>query len=100
MIVKINEFLSFGSGGFDMISPPLWLVILLYFIMFFLASEQLEIMVHRKEQVKILFIIIVFIAFSMFIKTASYQPLKESELIFVDVGQGDCVHVKQVKKIF
>lgn len=98
MIVKINEFLSFGSGGFDMISPPLWLVILLYFIMFFLASEQLEIMVHRKEQVKILFIIIVFIAFSMFIKTASYQPLKESELIFVDVGQGDCVHVKAGEK--
>lgn len=98
MIVKINEFLSFGSGGFDMISPPLWLVILLYFIMFFLASEQLEIMVHRKEQVKILFIIIVFIAFSMFIKTASYQPLKESELVFVDVGQGDCVHVKAGEK--
>lgn len=81
-----------------MISPPLWLVILLYFIMFFLASEQLEIMVHRKEQVKILFIIIVFIAFSMFIKTASYQPLKESELVFVDVGQGDCVHVKAGEK--
>lgn len=98
LILKINESLSFGSGGFDIISPPLWIVILLYFIMFFLTSEQWEIMAHRKEQVKILIIIFVFIGFSIFVKIASYQPLSESDLIFVDVGQGDCVHLKAGEK--
>lgn len=93
LIVDLNDLLSFGAGGFDMVSPPAWQVLFVYLVMFFLASEQFEIMRLRKEKKRIAFIMILFILFSLFIRHALYQPLSRCDLVFVDVGQGDCIHL-------
>lgn len=95
MIIEMNEFLSFGGkGGWDMTSPPLWILIFVYLMMFFLASEQFEIMRLRKEKGKIAAVVGVFLIFALFIRSVSFLPIRDSDLIFVDVGQGDCVHIR------
>lgn len=95
LIIELNSFLSFGGkGGWDMTSPPLWILIFIYLAMFFLASEQFEILRLRKEKGKIAAAAGVFLIFAVFIRSVSFLPIRESDLIFVDVGQGDCVHIR------
>ena len=80
--------------SFDVISPPLWLVILVYCAMFFVSSEYFHIYFCRKEWKRVLAAL-----FCIFVATvagfvADLTPFDKAELVFVDVGQGDCLHVK------
>lgn len=98
LIIKLNDLASAeGKAGFDTASPSLWIIFFIYFIMFFLASEQFEILKSRGERRKIKAVFLVFLVISIFAKVMWYQPIGHCDLIFVDVGQGDCVHIRSGK---
>jgi len=98
LTVKTNQWLSFGEyGHYDVISMPLWLFASIYLTMFFVASEFFEIMHIRKNHKILIFIEILILFVSVFAGTLNYNPLKNADLLFLDVGQGDCVHIKTAK---
>lgn len=96
LTVKINELSSLeGNGAVDMISPPLGLVVLFYLGAFFAASETFEVIRLRNEKGKLLYIIAVFVLLSAAFGILAREPVGEDEMVFVDVGQGDCFHLKE-----
>ena len=95
LMVWCNHLFSAeGILSFDVVSPPLWLVILSYGVMFFVTSEYFHIYFYRREWKRLLAVLLCILvsAFAGFM--ADLTPFDKAELIFVDVGQGDCLHVK------
>lgn len=98
-IVLINGFLTMGNfGHFDIISIPLWMLIFIYLSMFYVASESFEIACLRKK-IKLIFQceIAILIA-AVIIGGFSHNDLNNADVLFLDVGQGDCVHIKTDSK--
>lgn len=92
--VSLNDFLSFGFGGFDVLSPPLWLVFALCLLLFFLASEQCELWRLRAQRRCLTVSAGGLLALALILGSLPPAPLADCELVFVDVGQGDCLHIK------
>lgn len=97
-MVEMNRNFSFwGYGSFNMTSMPLWSLILFYLLLFFLASECFYIMRERGEKKRIKSVILLFIVFSLLVAGFFPPELAQCQLVFPDVGQGDCVHLKYGK---
>ena len=95
MLEKVNHVVNFGGlFGANAVSPPLFAVLFLITSTFFAASESFCIMKSRKEYKKIASVLAVILAVSAVGEGFSYSPLTHDDIIFVDVGQGDCVHIK------
>lgn len=92
--VLVNEMFTFDIDAIDMVSPPIWLCVLIYGGIFLLFSEYVLILRERKERSKI----IVIIAFICFAAIGSgflfHSDFDDADIVFVDVGQGDCIHLK------
>ncbi len=94
MMIWLNEklYLS-GSGFINVASPSIFVMLLFYGFFFFISSEFLRILKqrrHNKEIVGICFVIILVAAFTSIFTDSGYQ---KADLVFVDVGQGDCLHI-------
>ncbi|MEY8369250.1 DNA internalization-related competence protein ComEC/Rec2 [Anaerovoracaceae bacterium 42-11] len=95
MMVRANEFL--GAGGklaFDMVSPPLWFLVLFYGGGFFLASEFFAVYVRRRDWKALGKGIVLTGMAVMMSAVMSASPFDRAQVVFVDVGQGDCIHLK------
>ncbi|MBR4411243.1 MAG: DNA internalization-related competence protein ComEC/Rec2 [Firmicutes bacterium] len=93
--VKLNEFSTLGGyGSCDAVSPPLWLVFSAYFLLFFLLSEQNLVFCHRRRIGVIGAALVLGIAGSLFMSDLFASPVSNADIVFVDVGQGDCIHIK------
>lgn len=92
---KINEFSAMGGkGAVDVLSPSITCILFFYMVIFFTASETFEILKLRKEWKKIMLLIAVFAAASLTAGGLCDEPVSEDEIIFADVGQGDCMHIR------
>lgn len=94
MIWCNNLFSADGILSFDVVSPPLWLVLLFYGLLFFCASEYFHIYFYRKDWRKILVAFLGIMAVAVMGMMIDQTPFDQAELVFVDVGQGDCLHMK------
>lgn len=83
-----------GTLSFDVISPPLWMMILTYGVAFFCASEYFHIYFYRKDWKRITIVFLIILLCSAAGAFIDRSPFDKAELVFVDVGQGDCLHVK------
>ncbi len=95
VLVWINGlFYASGKTSFDVISPPLWVLVLYYGIFFFFVSEtgQLQVLRRKRKSIAAVILIICMAAF-MSIHLTGNQFLKAG-IVFVDVGQGDCIHIR------
>ena len=99
MIWTNHVFLADGVLSFDVISPPMWMMLLLYGIMFFCTSEYFHIYFYRKEWRKLLVPILLILVIVLGGLLTARSAFDRAELVFVDVGQGDCLHVKTPKGI-
>ncbi len=81
-----------GYGAIDVISPHIWSAIFITATLFFLFSEQFTIMRLRKEKGQIKAVTAVIAMISLFFGVTCSTPFDRAELVFVDVGQGDCLH--------
>lgn len=95
MISCVNRlFCADGILSFDIVSPPLWLLVLFYGMLFYCTSEQVRIYFGRNELKKAVLPVILIIIATVVSLFANMSPFDKAELIFVDVGQGDCIHIK------
>lgn len=101
LIIKVNEiFYSGGSSAFDVTSPPLWFITVLYLCMFFAASETFTIMRLRKKYRQLICIFLLFSLVCLAINLLKFEPVSKDDIVFVDVGQGDCLHLRTRKHDF
>lgn len=95
LLLAVNRLSSLdGRSGMDVISPPLWLVISVYLLLFFLSSETCQVMRLRGKQKMIWFLMISCILFGFACGMLTASPVSRADLVFVDVGQGDCIHIR------
>ncbi len=95
-IVKVNSLSALGGyGSMDMVSPPLWLVFGGYFFIFFLSSEQNLVLRSRGCFRRIVFVMAVGTVCCILFSALFYCPVSHADLVFVDVGQGDCIHIRR-----
>ncbi len=90
----------FGKASFSyfsIASPPLAWVILYYGLMFFLFSELFRVMYQRKQWKFISISLGIILIFSLGFPYFAGEERVKPGLVFVDVGQGDCLHIKTPK---
>ena len=95
MVVDINHVcFSLKFSWLQVISPPVFLLIVFYGLLFFLTSESFRIMKNRamfNRMVSIIFIVVIVSIGISFTPSGKYD---KSDMVFVDVGQGDCIHLR------
>lgn len=95
IMVRINDIfaeLEFLSP--DVVSPPLWVLFMIYGVMFLLCSESFRIS-HIRERHGLTQIqaglIAIAVMMSLVVSTNKYD---KADIVMIDVGQGDSIHVK------
>lgn len=97
--VKVNSISSLGgAGALDVVSPPLWAVVMFYLLIFFLTSETFYILKARKKYRETAIILALLALVPACAGLSAYEEISKAQIIFVDVGQGDCVHIKAGSK--
>lgn len=98
----LNElFTRWGNGYLWVVSPPYGVLILFYGILFFFCTEMHCILYRRKkvQRIYIIFTVIMLCACVLpYVLGIADVPHPFSrrlhQLTFVDVGQGDCLHIR------
>lgn len=95
-VIKINHILSFG-GSFSIktAGPGAAAMIVLYLLVFGLSSEWVRVMLLRKETKAILKQGILLLLPLTMLFSCLYDTISDDEIVFVAVGQGDCVHIRE-----
>lgn len=95
LLIAVNHDLSLdGILSFDVVSPPLWLIAAVYGAAFFLTSETCYLRFHRKGMKGMVLPVCVLLMIGMLAGIAERSPFDKASLVFVDVGQGDCLHLR------
>jgi len=97
---EINRILSFhGKFFIDVMSPPLWSIILFYCLLFYSTSEYAAVCFHRREWKKVTLHVLAILFLSMAFIFPGRSAFDRASVIFVDVGQGDCLHLKSENRV-
>lgn len=94
-VIKTNHFLSF-DGGFSIrtAGPGAAVIVVFYATVFVLASEWTRVVLLRKDYRQLLKQGILLLMPLTMLFSCMYDSLADDEIVFVAVGQGDCVHIR------
>lgn len=92
-IIKVNEKMTL-MDTVDVVSCKTAFIICFYLILFFFTSEYFYLLVIRRKYKLISVTVAGIMLFSFTIDYLTYNPISECDVIFVDVGQGDCTHIR------
>lgn len=83
-----------GITVFRVASPGIWVLVLYYLSLLFFVSEEGRLMIlrRRKKTAAVLAVLVIFC--SVAFAAAAGNPFQAAEAVFVDVGQGDCIHFR------
>ena len=94
-VSSINDvFYMDGRLVSDVVSPPLWLMVGAHALVYFLTSEYAAVARLRAEKVKVAAWLISICLASVAAGVYDVSPFDRAEAVLVDVGQGDCLHLK------
>ena len=95
MLLRVNHLLS-AEGRFlaAVNAPPGWLTILFYAGLFYLTSEFRFVHRAREDREVLRFLRQAFVVAAAVLVFTGASPFDRADIVFVDVGQGDCLHVK------
>ena len=95
LMVHVNDLsFSFKFSWIQVVSPPVFLLIAFYGMLFFLSSESFRIMKNRGGLIGLIPVILVIIMVSISCSLTSVGKQNQSDIVFVDVGQGDSIHLR------
>ncbi len=95
LLIKANELMSLGgASSLDVISPPAWIMIFVITSLFFASSELADLIRIRKDRGYMIRCFIAIAAVSVIMSIVTYEPIERDQILFVDVGQGACTHLK------
>ncbi len=93
-IIFINKIFTLDLDVIHVASPPLWIMILFYGLGYFMLSETFCILLMRKKHKIVVAAILVAFSVSLFANILFSSNFDNADVVFLDVGQGDCVHIK------
>ena len=82
-----------GVGFFNMISPPVFFLLVFYGFFFFLSSEYFRVLYQRGNKKIIAVCCCLIITLSLPMSLAAGNDYRDADLVFLDVGQGDCMYI-------
>ena len=83
-----------GITVFSVAGPYLWMIAVYYLSLLFFVSEEGRLMVMRKHRKSAAAMIAAVVAMTLAFNCMTGTEFRKAELIFVDVGQGDCMHLR------
>jgi competence protein ComEC len=94
-VVWCND-MTFADGKtcIDVLSPPVFGLIVFYGLFFFHFSETGQIFWIRKKFKIITWVMIIVIVSAWFLDWKTDAGFDQANAVFVDVGQGDCLHIR------
>lgn len=94
MMLWLNQlFYLPGIGFFNMVNPSVFLLLVYYGFFFLLSSEYLRIVYQRGKRKIIALCCSLIIVISIPVSLIAGDEYRGSDLIFLDVGQGDCLYI-------
>lgn len=100
LMLKLNVFLSQdGKFCLDVPSMPKWLLLGGLVTLFFLCSEYVQIRRMRGMKKVIAGFLILIMATSLTVSVFSMDGFRKADAVLVDVGQGDCLHVRAGQQV-
>ena len=95
MLLRINAWFGLnGHAAINVVRPPIWLTILLLGGAFFAASETCLLLRLRKQNKRLIGCFGLILLLALAVQLFTYSPITHADLIFVDVGQGDAIHLR------
>lgn len=95
LMIRCNDiFYAEGRSSMDVVSPPLFVILLYYGMLFFAASEQCRLWICRKKWKNICLCMTALIVSCAVFFSWNDKGLGDADMVFVDVGQGDCLHIR------
>ena len=95
ILEKLNAFTCVeGITVFDVKSSGVWVIAAYYLILLVFVSEDGRIMAMRKKKVHIRSMACLVMTAVLIFSNAAGNHFKNSDIVFVDVGQGDCIHIR------
>jgi competence protein ComEC len=92
---KLNEAAYSASWGhWNVTSPPAFAVTLYYGFFFLVSSESVRILFQRRRFKEIAYTVCALFCCAALCLSAPGLARDKSSLVFVDVGQGDCLHIR------
>jgi competence protein ComEC len=94
-IIRITAFADgLPWSHFSIVSPLLPVVLLYYGLLFFLLSETFRVLLARRQlRIILAAFVLITAVFALSFAVPACQR-ENSALVFVDVGQGDCLHIR------
>lgn len=83
-----------GVTTFEVTSPDEFFIALYYLVILAFLSEEGRLMIIRRRKGLIKMSVISTLLIAILFGLATRSGFEKADLIFVDVGQGDCVHIK------
>ncbi|MCQ2551047.1 MAG: DNA internalization-related competence protein ComEC/Rec2 [Clostridia bacterium] len=95
LLKSLNGFMYHdGLFTFNTVSMRGWMVALILILIFFVKSEYFNIEMLRRNYTKLLSILLILILITPALFFNEEDRFNKADLIFVDVGQGDCLHIR------
>lgn len=99
LVIKLNTMLHMdGKFSKFVVTNKLPGILIYYGIIFFLFSEFTLVLILRKKYREVITCIIVIIICVLPISIGYGNKFLNDEVVFVDVGQGDCIHIRDGNK--
>lgn len=95
MMVEINRFLEFkGIFTAQVCSPAFGVLVFFYLLLFFLSSEFFFVLKNRKKYRTVAVCLALIPVMSVLCGITTATPFDKATGVMVDVGQGDCFHLR------
>lgn len=83
-----------GRTSFDVVSPQVFFLGLYYGLLFFTVCEKGRILMIRKKWKAFTACVLLLTVLAGVLAMGTDRGFSKSSIVFVDVGQGDCIHVR------
>lgn len=94
-ILRINHLMSLGGGfSYKTAGAGALTVLVIYTAAFTASSEWVRICLIRKQKSEIVRNLLFLILPLVMMSAGLYDRFADDEIVFVSVGQGDCVHIR------
>lgn len=95
LLDRCNSFTyADGMAGMNAVSPPTIFISCFYALAFFFTSDTFRVWKSRHKAREIFCILTLLLILSFFASSATGDGFEKSDITFVDVGQGSCIHIK------
>ena len=101
MLIKMSSYVSIDNlTVFYVCSPDTGMLCACYLILFVFLSEEGRVLFLRRKKKPIMILTAAVLFISVVFGSVASDPVRKSELLFLDVGQGDAVHLRVRDGVF